>query len=234
MSSPGENQGQSTALPISQHTEHVQHRYLAYIEKHLAKQVNIPLDALPLPKKYDGTPSVDTFDTWFHTFVRWMSCHPCDGSDLDRKRLLLLSCFLEGHALAWFDHVVDGYQSRREWTFNEAIIALHDRFISWKVTHEAEEIFNSTKYDPKYGVRAFYELLSLRGAKMVHSPGQRTIVKKFLNGIPPQYIHGIMLRARGCDLFELGIANLVLYASLAEDDYTLDKELEQSGSGKRK
>ncbi|KAJ8508674.1 hypothetical protein ONZ45_g9089 [Pleurotus djamor] len=200
----------------SKHTKFVEGRYLAFIEKTLATQLNVPPDALPKPKKYDGTPSIEAFDAWFHGFIRWLGCQRCDGPDLDQMRLLLLSCFLEGQALAWFDYVVDGCRSRQGWTFNKAIIALYDRFIPHKAICDAQDLFDGTKYNSKYGVRGFYELLHIRYARIVWPPGRRRFIAKFIKGIPPEVYQGIIKNAECADVYSLPVSKLLDAAILAE------------------
>ncbi|KAJ8508661.1 hypothetical protein ONZ45_g9090 [Pleurotus djamor] len=218
---------QSEPLPISHLTEVVQSRYLAFIEKHLTRQVQVPPDALPLPKKYDGTPTIEAFDTWFCPFIRWLSCYPCEGPGVDRLRLLLMSCFLEGQALTWFNRVVDGFHTLYQWTFNEAIIALYDRFITLKAVHEADELFNATKYNPKSGVRAFHDSLSHRAARLVYPPGEKTVIKRFLGGLPREFIDEILRQAEG-PMSELSCAEIVSYASRVEDTLSMTTKQSQS------
>ncbi|KAJ8508681.1 hypothetical protein ONZ45_g9087 [Pleurotus djamor] len=131
-------------------------------------------------------------------------------------RVLLMSSFLEGQALAWFDHVVDGNRSHREWSFNNAVVALFDRFIPWKAVCDAGDLFDGTRYNPKFGVRGFYELLHLRGARMVYPPGRTTFVDKFTKGIPSNVFQRLRERTI-VDLHSLTLDRLLKEAVTAEE-----------------
>ena len=104
---------------------------------------------LPDPAKFPGKSNIDMFN-------RWLRLNSLGGLEKESMRRALISMFLEGKALAWYDAEVDRINSQPyHWTFKEVITSLYNRFIRDMVIQEANLAFRKMTYNPELGIESY-------------------------------------------------------------------------------
>jgi len=109
------------------------------------------------------------------------------GPNRDSERVLVLGFYLEGDAHTWFDDMVAAPDRIiRDWTFEEAVLQLHKRFISRVAAIRASEKFFKCSYSLTDGVTGLYNRLNRCARRMVQHPGDYAIRQQFLKALPDE------------------------------------------------
>ena len=135
--------------------------------------------------KYAGTAKFADLENWLSATVYKMAVRQLGGQELDRIRVMLLMEHLDGEAKKWFiRHVTGVNQAKLDWTFEEVILALYNRFVHASTMQDAREGFRKAKYLPSTGVQGFYDTLMDHAQSMAVYPDDYSILEAFLEGIP--------------------------------------------------
>ena len=87
--------------------------------------------------------------------------------------------FLENATLTWYGDNVDGGSHRNcEWSFEEVVIGLYDRFIHQGALRSASDAFQSATYIPEEGVMAFYHRMTRYAASCHTKIGKKERLKE--------------------------------------------------------
>lgn len=134
-------------------------------------------------KKYDGTPSRETYWEWLQSMIFTYRASQMGGADRDKERVLILDSLLEGKAKAWFQH-------RLEWsdmpypTFIETLIEMYHRFIHESVLQDARKAFRHAQWeDADEMVQGWHDMLQQLVDEMDIVPDEYSVWDKFLGGL---------------------------------------------------
>ncbi|KAK7690240.1 hypothetical protein QCA50_006894 [Cerrena zonata] len=162
----------------------------------IREKVGDPLpDQLPIlknlkisqPAGYSGQDDTDTFDVWLSNVCRWLRISRIVGPVLDIERVHLLGTVLEGEALLWYHSVIDGpHRIKRHWDFESAVVALYYRFIHQSTSLNATEKFEGVQYTRNGGARQLATDLGKYAGRMVQSPDDYTIKRRFWFALPKE------------------------------------------------
>ncbi|PBK97568.1 hypothetical protein ARMGADRAFT_1076037 [Armillaria gallica] len=97
-------------------------------------------------KKYDGTPSHETYWVWLCSVIFAFRASQMGGPDGDEERLLILDSLLEEKAKAWFQLRLDR-TDRPCPTFLEALIELYTRFIHESALQDTRKAFRRARWE---------------------------------------------------------------------------------------
>ncbi|KAF5378265.1 hypothetical protein D9615_008695 [Tricholomella constricta] len=140
---------------------------------------------VPMPEEYNGAPSMEEFDTWLYSVLRWMEINQLGGQDRERERISYAGMYLKGAAAVWFTDNVDGiHRRRRDWTFKDVITGLYDRFIHEASLQDAYVGFERAVYSADGGINEFFHQLKRYAERMVMPPDPYTFKRRFMTGIP--------------------------------------------------
>ena len=80
---------------------------------------------------------------------------------------------------------VDGGNHRNhEWSFEEVVIGLYDRFIHQGSLRSGLDVFQSTTYIPEEGVMTFYHRMMRYATWMVRPPDRYTFKRQLIMRLP--------------------------------------------------
>jgi Retroviral aspartyl protease len=180
------------------------------------------------PSKYDGKDNADLFDSWILNLVRWMRMQNLVGPARDKERLLVLGFYLEGDAHTWFDDIVAAPdRTTREWTFEDAVLQLHKRFISRVAAIRASERFFRCTYHSADGVVGLYNRLNRCARRMVQHPGDYAIRQQFLKALPDE-IRTPLIRFRSITAETATLTHLRDHAIQVEENNRIAVQLGMS------
>ncbi|KAI0352840.1 hypothetical protein OH77DRAFT_1408264, partial [Trametes cingulata] len=81
------------------------------------------------PAKYDGSDDHNKFATWLDGYLTWLRAYNVCGRETDPLRVQYLRLYLTGKAEEWFTLCIDNPSLGYCPTFEEAICAMHRRFV---------------------------------------------------------------------------------------------------------
>ena len=97
---------------------------------------------VPEPRAYGGEEDVEAFEGWLGNILRWFSINRYCGPDFDEDCVVCMAMFLENAALTWYGDNIDGGSHRNcEWSFEEVVIGLYDRFIHQGALRSTSDMF---------------------------------------------------------------------------------------------
>ena len=180
-----------TQQQADRHRAAMHNRLLMLIHQHLSIRLELPDGVKPkgpesksVPK-YNGSRQMADLEKWLGSLVLYMEASRLGGPDMDSIRVLWVLQFLEGPACDWFQwHVTSVMRRKVNWTFEEVITGLFDRFILPTSMQDASEQFYSTTYTQENGVQGFYDELLDHAQNMAEHPNERTIRDVFVRGLP--------------------------------------------------
>jgi hypothetical protein len=177
------------------------------------------------PAKYDGKDNADHFDSWILNLVRWMRMQNLVGPARDYTRILVLGFYLEGDAHTWYDDVIAAPDRIvRDWTFEEAILQLHKRFISGVAAIRASEKFFKCTYHASDGVAGLYNRLNRCARRMVQHPGDYAIRQQFLKALPDE-IRAPLINFRSITAEGVTLTHLRNHAMQVEENNRIATQL---------
>lgn len=104
------------------------------------------------PAPYDGADDIGNLENWLQKLLEYMETLCITGPDLDRDRLRMLGENLGKQAYAWYSqHIKSPNRMIRDWTFEEAVVCLHRRFIKDNIEQLALQRYESLTYEPSQG-----------------------------------------------------------------------------------
>jgi hypothetical protein len=176
---------------VEHHRNHMHERLLQLMRDHLTVRLRIP-EGTKLRRaehssvgKYEGSSKFSDLENWLTDLVVLFEVSMYGGRDRERERVLTTLEFLDGEARKWFHrHVVHIRRSRLDWTFEDVIIGLYDRFVHPSTMQDARQDFLRAKYTPDTGIQGYYDTLMDYAQNMVIYPDDYQIMEKFIRGIP--------------------------------------------------
>jgi len=135
--------------------------------------------------KYKGSSKFGDLEKWLTDLVVLFEVSMYGGPDRDKERVLSTLEFLDDEARKWYHrHVVSVRRERLQWTFEEVIIGLYDRFVQPSTMQDAREEFHGASYNATTGIQGYYDTLMDHAQNMVIPPDAYQIMRRFLVGIP--------------------------------------------------
>src|SRR5277367_1031736 len=190
-------QGAKTEAPgmaeaIIQHQNEMEDRLSKLIYESLGTRLSLPEGFKMSQKiesgtinKYTGSAKFADLENWLSATVYRMAVRQLGGRELDRVRVMLLMEHPDGEAKKWFiRHVTGVNRAKLDWSFEEVILALYNRFVHASTMQDAREGFRKAKYSPATGVQGFYDTLMDHAQSMAVYPDEYSILEAFLEGIP--------------------------------------------------
>ena len=137
------------------------------------------------PPTYSGEDDDQKFTTWLNGFLTYCRRLNITGPENEEGRTDLLTQVLKDKASTWlYDNVQSPTRQRAEWTFEETILALYQRFVVTDAYQQAEVNFYNVKWDPKCGAIGLSEELNQWATRMLEHPSQKVLRDKFLACLP--------------------------------------------------
>ena len=84
-------------------------------------------------------------------------------------------------------------QSQEQWTFEQVITGLYDRFIHLTMMQEVWDTYYTACYNPQYGMQEFYDTLMDHAQNMSVYPDSYNLMDTFRHGLPAS-MHAEMLK----------------------------------------
>ncbi|KAK1225536.1 hypothetical protein PQX77_011526 [Marasmius sp. AFHP31] len=174
------------------------------------------------PDHYSGEADVEKFEAFLMAMLRWMVVNKLTGPKADQLRLECLGILLTGNALQFYnDEIASPHRSRERWSFEDAVIALFDHCVQTTTVHQAAEKFDQVTYDPKKGVRRYYNTLCRWANRMLVRPDKFTFKRKFIQGLPEELIPEMFKRGAIPDYSP--VKQMIKAVERYEDDSALEK-----------
>jgi hypothetical protein len=158
-----------------------------YIGQHFPADPNVKNLRAPSPKKYDGTDDIDLFMNFLKSVLRHMAINGFGGEDFDQYRVMIIGHYLEGKAESWYNKYVDA-GIERGWSFEAVILELFKRFIHTATAGKAWHKYDTVDYDPKEGVKAFYDELMEAADHLPQRPTETELARRFMKRLPDSII----------------------------------------------
>src|SRR5262245_26376042 len=122
----------------------------------------------PAPKSYNGEDDIEVFEAWLADILHWFRVTGMAGPDKDPFQVDLCGIYLTGIASTWYNTEVEAWErTKRDWTFEELIIALYKQFIHEVTTQNANTHYKNTRYSKTKGALAFYNELERHAKCMI-------------------------------------------------------------------
>ncbi|KAJ8075415.1 hypothetical protein PM082_019753 [Marasmius tenuissimus] len=174
------------------------------------------------PEHYAEDPDVEKFEGFLMAILRWMVVNKVSGPDADHIRVQCLGMLLSGNALQYYNDEIGGpHREREEWTFEDAIIALFDHCVQTSTIHEAADKFDNVRYDPRKGVKRYYNTLGCWAYRMISRPDKFTFKRRFVDGLPKEMIPEMIKRGAVPDYST--VKQMVKAVQQYEDDNAIEK-----------
>jgi hypothetical protein len=135
-----------------------------------------------MPSPYDGSSNIEVFENWLGQLLDWFRLYNLDPDTpaMDRVRSQLLSQALTGHK----EYVREAHETRKEFTFRDAVLALQKKHL-----HKATELEAVTRYEGltqgSRDVRTLYDDLKLYASRMSQKPSSYDFKRRFMKALKP-------------------------------------------------
>ncbi|KAK1219918.1 hypothetical protein PQX77_017342 [Marasmius sp. AFHP31] len=98
-------------------------------------------------------------------------------------------------ALQWYDdEVASPHRTRTHWTFEDVIIGIFDHCVQMSTVQEAATQFDNVQYDPKKGIKDYYNTLCRWAGQITNIPDKFTFKRQFVKGLPDYLIREMTKR----------------------------------------
>ncbi|EIW63614.1 uncharacterized protein TRAVEDRAFT_17896 [Trametes versicolor FP-101664 SS1] len=168
------------------------------------------------PGKYNGDNDHRVFYTWLDGYLSWLRAYNLCGDETDDERVRLMRTFLSGPAEEWFSQEVDHPSLSYHPGFEQAICAMHRRFVHASSAAKATQDFENVKYVASEGVDSFAANLRQAGQLMVVPPHEYELARRFLNGLPTE-IYNVVVVHRGLRSEYMPLADILEHARQVEE-----------------
>lgn len=164
---------------------------------------------LPPPKTYDGKDDLDALEVWLRGLLEYFNTLRIMGPELDRERVRILGQAVSGEAANWLYNTVQSpSREKKEWLFEEVVIAMYRRFIHKDLNLRAEQQYASLKYKASEGgVAALYERLLYTSVRLWERPTPYQLRSKFISALPDDIVQ-VMTVLNGLSPYETDITQL--------------------------
>ncbi|KAH9831486.1 uncharacterized protein C8Q71DRAFT_715391, partial [Rhodofomes roseus] len=139
------------------------------------------------PSTWSGTDDLYAFEEWLFELLMFFAVLHITGPRLDRDRVQIAGNSLADSAKDWyFCHVQSPRRSKRQWSFAEAIMALHRRFIHQDGEIKAIESWSKVTYHKSGGVTELLDKMTQYADRMAERPGDYEWKRRFLTALPSE------------------------------------------------
>jgi len=185
---------------VKANMEHSDDRVIQMIRYAAAEVANEPEHPVHLSKlgikvntpKYSGDSSLAVFESFMTDLLRLLKTYQLFKPDYDKTHIRILGTGLEGAAKEWFNHTVDTNDIHSpQWTFEEVVLALKDRFVHRASSQDAAVQFDQFTQS-KRGVMEYYNMLRSYAQRMVEKPSSYDFRRRFLNGLSYGIRHRVL------------------------------------------
>jgi len=176
---------------VEHHRTHMHDRLLCLVRDHMSVHLSIPkgtkvrqADHMSVGK-YEGSPKCSDLENWLTDLVVLFEVSIYGGQDRERERVLTTLEFLGGEARKWYHcHVLHIRRAHLNWTFEDVVLEIYDRFVHSSTMQNAHQDFMHAKYTPETGIQGFYNTLMDYVQNMIVYPDDYQIMEKFIHRIP--------------------------------------------------
>jgi hypothetical protein len=149
------------------------------------------------PEKYSGEDDIEKFDTWLAGLLRWYRVYNVTGNKKDSMRVDLCGTSVTGLAATWYADEVEAWNRKtRSWNFEDLICAMYKRFIHEVTAQNAANSYKRTKFSRSKGALAFFNDLQRHASRMVQTPDEYSLKRKFLEGLPDDLVENLLKSRR--------------------------------------
>ena len=125
--------------------------------------------------------------------------------------------FLKDAASTWYgDNMDGGSHQNHEWSFEEVVIGLYDRFIHQGALRSTSDAFQSMTYVPDEGVMAFYHRMTWYAAQMVRPPNRYTFKRQLIMRLPKDIFDYLLSKEVSAEYSTMEL--ILYYARRAEEN----------------
>ncbi|KIM73025.1 hypothetical protein PILCRDRAFT_15579 [Piloderma croceum F 1598] len=145
------------------------------------------------PEKYAGDDDIEKFDTWLVGLLRWYRVYNVTGNKKDSMRVDLCGTAITGLAATWYVDEVEAWNRKtRDWYFEDLICAMYKQFIHEVTAQNATNSYKRTKFSRSKGALAFFNDLQHHASRMVQTPDEYSMKRKFLKGLPDDLVENLL------------------------------------------
>jgi hypothetical protein len=150
--------------------------------------------SLPSPH-YSGADDIEVFEVWLNRLLEYFATLHLVGPAHDRTRVRVSASALSGDAATWYyNNISSPSRLKRDWTFVEAMVGLHRRYIYADPNTLAMREFKNLAFDAeKGGVAGVYDRLMRAVERMTMQPDEMTMKRRFIAALPGNYPHSLTL-----------------------------------------
>jgi hypothetical protein len=142
------------------------------------------LPKIDLPDKYSGGDDHEAFVQWLSSFLNWLVAHIYCGPDMDEHRVQMLGQVVRGTAKDWYCDTIDNPENMRPYSFAEAIMSMHERFVRTASARRTTTTFDNCRFSTSKGTEQFASDIMKFAKRMIEHPTDYEIRRKFLYGLP--------------------------------------------------
>jgi len=142
------------------------------------------LPKIDLPEKYSGGDDHEAFVQWLSSFLNWLVAHIYCGPDMDEHRVQMLGQVVRGTAKDWYCDTIDNPENMRPYSFAEAIMSMHERFVRTASARRTTTTFDNCRFSASKGTEQFASDIMKFAKRMIEHPTDYEIRRKFLYGLP--------------------------------------------------
>lgn len=100
------------------------------------------------------------------------------SAEQEQLKLRLMQFHLKNEAQEWYHRRVFDYdREKRFWTFEEAVIAMYDRFVFNDSVHEAKDRLENTAYNSSKGIQGLYDDLKENAQRFAIKPNDQDVLR---------------------------------------------------------
>ncbi|KIM82397.1 hypothetical protein PILCRDRAFT_7798 [Piloderma croceum F 1598] len=145
------------------------------------------------PEKYAGDDDIEKFNTWLAGLLCWYRVYNVTGNKKDSMRVDLCGTAVTGLTATWYVDKVEAWnQKTRDWYFEDLIYAMYKRFIHEVTAQNAANSYKRTKFSRSKGALAFFNDLQCHASRMVQTPDEYSMKRKFLEGLPDDLVENLL------------------------------------------
>ncbi|KAL1944124.1 hypothetical protein VTO73DRAFT_3309 [Trametes versicolor] len=181
------------------------------------------------PDKYKGQNDHKSFYTWLDAYLNWLRAHNMGGEETDEDRVRYTPMFLAGDAAEWFAHKVDHPEVDYHPTFEEAMCAMHRRFVHATSAAQATHDYENVRYRASSGVDGFASELVDCARMMVVPPTEYDMAHRFVKGLPHDIYEYVVLH-RGIRPEFIHLDDIVQHARQVEESLKMIKARDREES----
>ena len=146
------------------------------------------------PPTYSGKDNNQKFTAWLNGFLTYCRRLNITGPRNEEGHTDLLTQVLKDDAALWlYNNIQLPTHQCDEWTFEETILALYQRFIMTDAYQEAEVNFNNVRWDGKRGAIGLSKDFNQWATRMLEHPSEKVLCDKFIGCLPEKVEHQLIV-----------------------------------------